>query len=415
MRKKKMRRFFGLLLFALLAAAGAQATDADDAQNALNDCNSRINTMQSFFSVSSNLGNVAGAQGQINGMAAPFANLVSSLSKLNLPQGGQFISVAGAIQIKIANAGKVNTFDAAGFLRACTDLQGSIGDWKNLSQDSLVQALKQYVPPAAQVGLVNAVATAFPTAVAAVGAGPGILQAIPTVTPFNTAGLPPMPTPTPMVPPALPPTPIPVGDGGVIPGGWKSAPPPTPPPTPIPVPGFPTALPTPNSQVNAPVALVAGHNNQRVWVANVHSNSVGVMDASTQRFVANVPVGAQPQALGLDDGDNTLVVANYGANSVSLVDARGDTVLKDIPVAAGPSQVLVTHGGKAYVMCQDGKAIAVIDLKLHLLLKNISLSSRPGRMDQPNSGTQIYVSLPDEDAVAVIDSGYDEVVSTVKE
>jgi len=131
--------------------------------------------------------------------------------------------------------------------------------------------------------------------------------------------------------------------------------------------------------------------------------------------VAEIPVGSQPQAIGLDDGDNNVVVANFASNSVTLIDGRADSVLKTLTVPAGPMQVLVIHSGKAYVLCQDGKSLAVIDLKLKLLLKSIKLSSRPGRMDQPNSSQNIYVTLPDEDSVAVIDTGYDDVMATVKD
>ena len=74
-------------------------------------------------------------------------------------------------------------------------------------------------------------------------------------------------------------------------------------------------------------------------------------------------------------------------------------------------------------MIADGKfrvrfperSIAVIDLKLQLLIKLIQLSSRPGRMDLPNSHQTLYVTLPDEDSVAVIDTGFDEVTATVAE
>jgi YVTN family beta-propeller protein len=209
-------------------------------------------------------------------------------------------------------------------------------------------------------------------------------------------------------------TPVPatVADGGVLPGGWTTQSNPPPAFTPIPGTG-PQA--TPRATSKSPVAIVAGHNGQRVWVANVRSNSVGVMEAASQRFSTEIAVGAQPQALALDENDSTLVVANYASSNVSLVDARKDIVIKTQAVGAGPIQILVTHNQKAYVLCQEGKTVAVIDLKLHLLLRSISLSSRPGRMDMASSNQQIYVTLPDEDSVAVVDTGFDDVAATVKE
>jgi YVTN family beta-propeller protein len=177
----------------------------------------------------------------------------------------------------------------------------------------------------------------------------------------------------------------------------------------------PTPVPTPRPALKLPVAVAAGHNNQTVWVANVQGNSVGVMDAKSRRFIAQIPVGSRPVSLALDGGDGTLVVANSASASVSLIDARANSVRATLSVGAGPMQVLVTHGGKAYVACQEGKRVDVIDLQRSLLIKTITLSSRPGRMDQPNSSQNVYVSLPDEDALAVIDTAIDEVVATVAE
>jgi len=126
-------------------------------------------------------------------------------------------------------------------------------------------------------------------------------------------------------------------------------------------------------------------------------------------------VGSNPSSLGVDDGDNNVAVANAGSASVTLIDGRSNAVLKTINVGATPAQVLVTHGGVAYVACQDGHSIAIIDLSRRLLINTLPLSSRPGRMDEPNSDGQIYVSLPDEDSLAVIDTGANAVVSVVKE
>jgi DNA-binding sugar fermentation-stimulating protein len=48
-------------------------------------------------------------------------------------------------------------------------------------------------------------------------------------------------------------------------------------------------------------------------------------------------------------------------------------------------------------------------------MKSCCEIGRPGRMDLPNSSQNIYVSLPDEDSVAVVDTSYDDVVATIHE
>jgi YVTN family beta-propeller protein len=444
-----MRRFFSLCFFFLLLSSSSltRANSTDDAIRAWGDCNDKINEVKTF-----SFNDLASGKTEISSMLPPFQALAAALPATTLGPLGQMAKIVATIQAKInATAGSVNiSVFSNGNL---PDLMSSLNEWQQLmSLADFTTALQQYVAPTPTV---PATPTPQPTATVAVtaaanaagasasspfppiggaavpalpapsgfpalpgAAGAAAALGAPTPTPAMGAPTPAptlSPTPVPTAATSTSPTPVAPGDGGVIPGGWNSAPAPAAAAAAAPVPGFSSPASAPHSQVNAPVLVMVGHLNQRLWVANVHSSSVSVMDVATQRFVAQVTVGSQPQSLGLDDTDDNLVVANYGSNNVTLVDAKGDVVLKTFPVAAGPSQVLVTHAGKAYILCQDGKTIAVIDLKLRLLLKSIAMSSRPGHMDQSATGGQIFVSLPDEDSLAVIDTSYDDVVATIRE
>lgn len=413
-----MRRILSLLSLALLlfAPLSLHADENKDALNVLDEAESKVREVRAYSAITSpDLKSFESAKGELSSLSGFFDRVAAALSKVNIGPGTELVSIGASAQAKISNAGKATTMDFGVFIEACNGLLGTGGDldhWQNLLPQ-VRTALQSRLDANTQALIHSQVDQALPPAAAPnVGAGPGVNQ--PTPTPVFVNNIPTaVAMPTVVVPPAVAATPVPVGDGGVIPGGWVPQPIPTTVYTPIA--GVPTMQPTPRAQLKAPVAIAVGHNNQRVWVANVRSNSVGVMEASSQRFVADIPVGSQPQALALDDGDNNLVVANYASNNVSIVDARKDTVLKTLNVGAGPIQVLVVHGHKAYVLCQDSRSVAVIDINLRLLLKSIVLSSRPGRMDQPNSSQQVYVTLPDEDSVAVIDTAYDDVTATIKE
>ncbi len=406
-----MRRLVALAAIAVLvgisALAGAASEEA--ALKALDAANVQVQALSAIKSPT--LQNFQSAQGELSALGPFFARVGDALAGLNLGPSAQLLEVGASVQAKVSDAGKVSTVDLSVFIDRCRGLQGDLERWQSLVPD-VRKALQQRLDANTQALIANQVAQTFPTPIPGTASAPGVGRPQPTPT-FAPVAPVVMPSPTPMVPAASAPTMVPVPAGGVIPGGWTSQAPPSV-PTFTPVPGVPTYQPTP-VPIRVPVNLVVGSNNQRVWVANVRGNSVGVMDATTQRFVADIPVGTQPQAMALDEGDNNLVVANYGSSSVTIVDARNDTVLKTVGVGAGPSQVLIVHGHKAYVMCQDSRSIAVIDLSLRLLLKSITLTSRPGRMEEPSSNRQVYVTLPDEDSVAVIDPGYDDVVATIRE
>jgi YVTN family beta-propeller protein len=397
-----------ILALALLCLGPAllRADSASDAKTALGDlqtCNSQVQQVQSSTSISNiSVNSIQQYAGQLQGMQGYFQSVANDLSRLNLPALSSLQSVALDLQVKLSSASGATT--VVSFSALVNALQADCQSWQKLYGPAIT-ALQQAAQQGAQA----------PAAVATVVATYLPNQAGPTATPLPTNTPAPQATQTVVSVPtigALPPS----GNGGLIPGGYVPQPP-TPTAAPTPLPGAPVAgvTPQPLTVRKAPLPVAAGHNGLRAWVANVQTGTVGVFDTVAQRFVAQVPVGANPSSLALDDGDNVLAVANAGSASVTLVDARVDQVLKTIGVGATPAQVLVTHSGKAYVACQDGHSVAIIDLSRRLLLKMLTLTSRPGRMDQPNSSNQVYVSLPDEDSLAIIDTGVDEVVAVVTE
>lgn len=406
------KSIFALAAF-LLAPLSASASPEQDALNAINAAHAQVDALAVVKSPSST--NVQSAQGDISKLGPYFDNVVKALQALNLDASSKLLSASIQVKADVLNVGKVNSIDLSAILSTCQGLSTDVGSWEGY-RSTLVTLLQQRVDAQTLSQAQSFVNQVAPTVTPVPGtAGGGGVNA-PTPAPIFS---PVIPTTAPTLPPivgtAPTPTPITAPVGGVIPGGW-TPPPPTAVPTPVPgLSAVPTVVPMPQTQLRAPLPLVVGHNGQRLWTGNVRANSVSVMDLHSQRFVAEIAVGSQPQALGVDDSDDNVVVANFASNNVSILDGRADKVLKTIAVASGPQEVVVTHAGKAYVMCQDGKAVAVIDLKLHLLLKSIKLSSRPGHLDQPNSSQDIYVTLPDEDSVAVIDTGFDDVVATIKE
>jgi hypothetical protein len=395
-----------LLCLPVLSHAGAE----EDALKALDETSAKVKAMSSISSV--NQQNYQSVEGDIKTLKPFFDNVAAALQKVPISSSSRLLELGVSVEAKVGDADKhVSTMDISAFLVDCGDLQGYLSQWQVALPD-VRNALQQRVDAKTQDAVREQVALAFPTPMPTpAGSGPSAISSPPTATPFVFN---PTPVPTPTYVPGMMATPVPasVANGGVLPGGWVA--PSNPPPAFTPIPGV-TQQPTPRPALQSPVAIAVGHNGQRLWVANVRGSSVGVMEAGSQRFSAQIPVGAQPQALAVDDSDTSVVVANYASNNVSILDAHKDIVLKTQAVGAGPIQVLITHAQKAYVLCQEGKTVAVIDLKLHLLLRSITLSSRPARMDMASSNQQIYVTLPDEDSVAVIDTGYDDVAATVKE
>jgi YVTN family beta-propeller protein len=66
------------------------------------------------------------------------------------------------------------------------------------------------------------------------------------------------------------------------------------------------------------VAIDSVHN--RIYVANVHSNSVTVIDGVKNAVIGTYDAGRNPYALAVDPAAGHIYAANYGEPSVTAID-----------------------------------------------------------------------------------------------
>jgi YVTN family beta-propeller protein len=76
-----------------------------------------------------------------------------------------------------------------------------------------------------------------------------------------------------------------------------------------------------------------------IYVANCLDNTVSVINGYTNTVVQTIPVGINPDGVGVDPITNMICVANVGANTVSVINGNTNTVVQTIPVGNYPTIV----------------------------------------------------------------------------
>ena len=149
--------------------------------------------------------------------------------------------------------------------------------------------------------------------------------------------------------------------------------------------------------------LAIDASRQRLYVAELGSNSVGVIDLKERRTVRTLTGLQEPQGIGYVPSTDTLYVANAGDGSVRLY--RGGDLTPDGQIALGADadNVRVDDAGhRAYVGYGDG-ALAVIDVTTRSKVADIALKGHPESFQLDSSGKRILVNVPDAHAIAVVD------------
>jgi YVTN family beta-propeller protein len=94
--------------------------------------------------------------------------------------------------------------------------------------------------------------------------------------------------------------------------------------------------------VAIPVFALSSGSGGGVALAGVGVDSVGVIDASTGRITASVPVESGPSSIAV--GAGSIWTANTNADTVSRIEPKTSAVVQTIPVGHAPSGVAIGDG-----------------------------------------------------------------------
>jgi DNA-binding beta-propeller fold protein YncE len=157
------------------------------------------------------------------------------------------------------------------------------------------------------------------------------------------------------------------------------------------VPEIPGAVEDPTNAQLSPFALQVAPLDGSVWVSNWVSKDVRVMDATSQTFVATLPLNATPFFTAFSHDGKTAYVAHQSPDGVAMFDALTRASLGDHLFAAAdciaPHQVLAFVGGTTgAVLCEgDHKSagtVLIVDLTSWSIIDRKKTGIYPVEMDQ---------------------------------
>src|SRR5690606_10111281 len=78
------------------------------------------------------------------------------------------------------------------------------------------------------------------------------------------------------------------------------------------------------------------------YITNANSNSVSVIDTSTNTVIATIPVGTFPYGVAVSPNGTRVYIINELGNNVSVIDTTTNAVIATIPVGLVPTGVAVS-------------------------------------------------------------------------
>jgi DNA-binding beta-propeller fold protein YncE len=149
--------------------------------------------------------------------------------------------------------------------------------------------------------------------------------------------------------------------------------------------------------------LAVDLNRQRLFVAELGNDTVGVVDLKERRVALRLTGLKEPQGIGYVASTDTLYVANAADGTVRLFQGRNLSPAGQIELGEDADNVRVDDTAHEVWVGYGSGALAVIDAASHREIADVPLKAHPESFRLEAPGQRIFVNVPDAHEIAVVD------------
>ncbi|MEV1069821.1 YncE family protein [Streptomyces sp. NPDC050263] len=162
----------------------------------------------------------------------------------------------------------------------------------------------------------------------------------------------------------------------------------------------------------SPFSIAVDPDGERIYVANLRSNDVSIVDVRAAAETSRVKVGKQPRALACSEG--RLYVANAHAGTMSVVDTDTQRVLDTVRTGRQPTSVVVSPSGDRVYVGTNDATVSVIDTRTLGTVATIEVGHHPVGIALNSSGMRLYVANRISQSITVIDTAGLKAIRTIQ-
>ena len=142
---------------------------------------------------------------------------------------------------------------------------------------------------------------------------------------------------------------------------------------------------------------------QRLFVAELGNNSVGVVDLKERRLLRHLQGFREPQGVAYEVSTDTVYVASARDGSVYLLHGGDLTPAGAIELGEDADNIRIDLSSHRVLVGYGTGAVAVIDPVRRLKIGEIRLRAHPESFQVEPQGGRILVNVPDANEIAVLD------------
>jgi len=171
-----------------------------------------------------------------------------------------------------------------------------------------------------------------------------------------------------------------------------------------------TASPPLILEAKIPLGQVSGRidhlgidvKRQRLLVAELGNNSLGVVDLKAGKVLSRIAGLSEPQGVAYVPSSDSVFVANAGDGSVRVLRAEDLTPIGRIELGDDADNVRVDTARSRVLVGYGKGALAGIDPVSLSKIADIHLKAHPEGFQLDETGTQVFVNVPDAREISVV-------------
>jgi DNA-binding beta-propeller fold protein YncE len=154
-------------------------------------------------------------------------------------------------------------------------------------------------------------------------------------------------------------------------------------------------------------------DRQLLFVSELGNDSVGIVDLKERKVLHRLTGLSEPQGVAYHPATSTLYVANAGDGSVRLFQGPEFTPAGRIELGDDADNIRIDSWRNRIVVGYGKGALAVIDPASRKKIGDMPLKGHPESFQFDETGSRIFVNVPDARQIAVLDVGSSQQVSTL--
>jgi YVTN family beta-propeller protein len=143
------------------------------------------------------------------------------------------------------------------------------------------------------------------------------------------------------------------------------------------------------------------------FTSNGRLNNVTVFDLKTNKVMAQVPVGQNPDAIMYEPYLKKIITCNGKSNDLTIIDPETNKVTGTISLEAKPEEAVSDGNGKLYVNLEELSEVGVVDLNSMKLIDrwNLVPGESPTGLAIDNKTHRLFSACSDNKYLIVLDAG----------